>query len=53
MITNQASGGKVLHYHDDSDCSISAAFSINYHESVRRITYPNASFNDSGRLISD
>jgi tannase len=40
-------GGKILHYHGESDFSIPAASSVRFHESVRQIMYPQLSFNDS------
>lgn len=49
----QASGGKILHYHGESDFSIPTASSVRYYESVRQIMYPNASFNESGEMLDD
>lgn len=37
----QSSGGKLLHYHGESDPSIPAASSVHYWQSVRSIMYPN------------
>ncbi|GAP84734.2 putative tannase [Rosellinia necatrix] len=36
----QAAGGKLLHYHGESDSSIPAASSVHYWQSVRSIMYP-------------
>ena len=46
-------GGKVLHYHGESDNSIPTASSVRYHESVRQIMYPKLSFNDSTEALGD
>ena len=46
-------GGKVLHFHGESDNSIPTASSVRYYESVRRIMYPNISFNDSTTALND
>jgi tannase len=46
-------GGKVLHFHGESDNSIPTASSVRYHESVRSIMYPNLSFNDSTAALND
>ncbi|KAI1401698.1 hypothetical protein F4819DRAFT_316033 [Hypoxylon fuscum] len=37
----QASGGKLLHYHGESDYSIPAASSVHYWQSVRSVMYGN------------
>ncbi|KAI1746912.1 Tannase/feruloyl esterase [Xylaria castorea] len=43
-LTNfQSSGGKLLHYHGESDPSIPAASSVHYWQSVRNIMYPQLS----------
>ncbi|RDW69271.1 carboxylic ester hydrolase-29 [Coleophoma cylindrospora] len=49
----QAAGGKVLHFHGESDNSIPTASSVHYHESVRNVMYPNMSFNESSAAMSD
>ena len=46
-------GGKVLHFHGESDNSIPTASSVRYHESVRQIMYPNMSFNESTDALGD
>jgi tannase len=43
----RANGGKVIHFHGESDFSIPAASSVIYHDSVRKIMYPNQGFNES------
>ncbi|KAH8647443.1 feruloyl esterase-like protein B precursor [Tricladium varicosporioides] len=49
----QEAGGKILHYHGESDNSIPTASSVRYHESVRSIMYPNLSFNESTKAMAD
>lgn len=49
----QESGGKVLHYHGESDYSIPTASSVRYHESVREIMYPDMSFNESSAALNE
>ncbi|KAF7596966.1 hypothetical protein BBP40_011332 [Aspergillus hancockii] len=48
----QLAGGKVLHYHGESDPSIPAGSSVHYHESVRKIMYPDTSFNESSEALN-
>lgn len=40
-------GGKVIHFHGESDFSIPTASSVRYYESVREIMNPGLSYNDS------
>lgn len=47
LMPFQTAGGKVLHFHGESDNSIPTASSVRYHESVRSVMYPNMSYNDS------
>ncbi|KAM0158145.1 hypothetical protein ACHAPG_004242 [Botrytis cinerea] len=49
----QAAGGKVLHFHGESDNSIPTASSVRYHESVRSVMYPNMTFNESTEALGD
>ncbi|KAL4891841.1 putative tannase [Aspergillus ambiguus] len=49
----KASGGKVLHYHGESDNSIPPGSSVHYHESVRKIMYPGMSFNESSEALNE
>ncbi|KFZ11505.1 hypothetical protein V501_04735 [Pseudogymnoascus sp. VKM F-4519 (FW-2642)] len=46
-------GGKVLHFHGESDNSIPAASSVRYHESVRKIMYPDLSFKDGNTALNE
>lgn len=48
----RAAGGKVLHYHGESDNSIPTASSVRYHESVRSIMYPGMSYNASNAALN-
>ncbi|OCL14091.1 feruloyl esteras-like protein B precursor [Glonium stellatum] len=45
-------GGKVLHYHGESDNSIPTASSVRYWESVRSIMYPGMSYNASAAALN-
>jgi tannase len=49
----QKSGGKLLHYHGESDNSVPAASSVHYWQSVRDVMYSNFSSNDSVDAMSD
>ncbi|PLB47366.1 putative tannase [Aspergillus steynii IBT 23096] len=49
----QKAGGKVLHYHGESDNSIPAGSSVHYHESVRKIMYPGQSFEESSKALNE
>ncbi|MCJ1445285.1 MAG: hypothetical protein MMC23_005790 [Stictis urceolatum] len=49
----RAAGGKVLHYHGESDPSVPAASSVRYHESVRKIMYPDLSYNESVEALGE
>lgn len=49
----QSSGGKLLHYHGESDPSVPAASSVHYWQSVRSIMYPNATANASLDSLQD
>ena len=42
-----SNGGKLLHYHGESDPSVPAASSVHYWQSVRSIMYREMSFNES------
>ncbi|KAI9694812.1 MAG: hypothetical protein M1822_000428 [Bathelium mastoideum] len=46
-------GGKVLHFHGESDNSIPTASSVRYYESVRSIMYPDQSYNESTAALND
>lgn len=43
----QQAGGKVIHYHGESDNSIPTASSVRYFESVREVMFPTLSYNES------
>lgn len=45
-------GGKVIHYHGESDNSIPAASSVRYWDSVRSIMYPGMSYNASTAALN-
>jgi len=45
-------GGKVIHFHGESDNSIPTASSVRYWDSVRRIMYPRMSFTDSAAALN-
>lgn len=49
----QKNGGKILHYHGESDNSIPVGSSVLYHDSVRRTMYPGQSFNESHAAMAD
>ncbi|KAJ5098810.1 tannase [Penicillium argentinense] len=48
----QETGGKIIHYHGESDPGIPAGSSVHYHESVREIMYPDLSFEESTRKMN-
>lgn len=48
----QQAGGKILHFHGESDLSVPAGSSVHYHESVRQIMYPNSTFNESTSALT-
>ncbi|KAL3482789.1 tannase [Aspergillus germanicus] len=49
----QAAGGKILHIHGEVDPSIPAGTSTHYHEAVRRIMYPDMSFEKSTAALNE
>ncbi|ETS73339.1 Tannase [Pestalotiopsis fici W106-1] len=49
----QSSGGKLLHYHGESDPSVPAASSVHYWQSVRSVMYPDASDEESLETLQD
>lgn len=49
----QTHGGKILHYHGESDPSVPAGSSVLYHESVRRTMFPGESYNASVAKLDD
>ncbi|KAF2706308.1 tannase [Pleomassaria siparia CBS 279.74] len=53
-LTNfQKAGGKVLHFHGESDFSIPAASSARYFNSVRDIMFPGPDYNTSTTQLQD
>ncbi|KAK8200565.1 Tannase/feruloyl esterase [Phyllosticta capitalensis] len=46
-------GGKVIHFHGESDNSIPTASSVIYHDAVRKIMYPNMGLNESYAALQD
>ncbi|PSR79516.1 putative tannase [Coniella lustricola] len=49
----KGAGGKVIHFHGESDFSIPAASSVRYWNSVREVLFPHLSYNDSVSAIND
>ncbi|KAI0445326.1 Tannase/feruloyl esterase [Xylaria telfairii] len=49
----QSSGGKLLHYHGESDSSIPAGSSVHYWQSIRSIMYANLSDSEAQDALSD
>ena len=47
------SGGKLIHYHGESDNGIPASSSVLYYEAVRKTMYPQQSFNESVTQMDD
>lgn len=48
-----ANGGKLLHYHGESDPSVPAASSVHYWQSVRSVMYPDATDEESLETLQD
>jgi tannase len=49
----QGAGGKVIHFHGESDNSVPAASSVLYHEAVRTTMYGDLSFNESQQKLGE
>ena len=47
LSTYREAGGKVIHYHGESDGSVPPASSVRYYESVRSVMHPELSYNES------
>ena len=47
-----SAGGKVIHFHGESDNSVPTASSVHYRESVRKIMYPGMSYNASSEALN-
>ncbi|KAI9649687.1 hypothetical protein NHQ30_002268 [Ciborinia camelliae] len=43
----QSHGGKLIHYHGESDDSVPTSSSVHYYDSVRSIMYPDQAYNES------
>lgn len=46
-------GGKILHYHGESDDSVPPATSVHYYDSVRTTLYPSLSYNESVGALNE
>lgn len=46
-------GGKILHFHGESDPSIPAGSSVHYHRSVRKTMYPDLSDEEAHKALAD
>lgn len=46
-------GGRLLHFHGEADSSIPTAGSIRYHESVRKIMYPDLTFGKGNEKLNE
>jgi tannase len=53
LTTFQSSGGKLLHYHGESDPSVPAASSVHYWQSVRSVMYPDLAPAESLKQMED
>jgi tannase len=49
----KSSGGKIIHYHGEADNSIPTLSSVIYQEQVRRVMYPNTSYEPSLDQLHD
>lgn len=49
----QSNGGKIIHYHGESDPSIPAGSSVIYHEAVRKTMYPSLGYNESFAQLNE
>lgn len=53
LTTFKTSGGKLLHYHGESDPSIPAASSVHYWQAVRSVMYGNLTQEESLEALGD
>lgn len=53
LTTFSSTGGKLLHYHGESDPSIPTASSVHYWQAVREAMYGNKSYTDSLKELAD
>ncbi|OIW23907.1 tannase and feruloyl esterase [Coniochaeta ligniaria NRRL 30616] len=49
----QEGGGKIIHYHGESDNSVPAASSVMYQDSVRKTMYPELGFREGYSKLND
>lgn len=49
----RSTGGKVIHYHGESDDSIPTASSVRYYEAVRSVLNPGTTYNESVEAMND
>ncbi|KAL6922572.1 hypothetical protein FSST1_006598 [Fusarium sambucinum] len=53
LTTFRKAGGKLLHYHGESDPSIPAASSVHYWQSVRSVMYPHLSDAEAQKALTE
>ncbi|XEV01246.1 hypothetical protein FSHL1_006533 [Fusarium sambucinum] len=53
LTTFRKAGGKLLHYHGESDPSIPAASSVHYWQSVRSVMYPDLSDAEAQKALTE
>ncbi|KAJ5918851.1 tannase [Penicillium verhagenii] len=53
LTTFQKAGGKIIHYHGESDPSIPTGSSVHYHEMVRKIMYGDMTFEEGTKALND
>ncbi|CAL5873988.1 uncharacterized protein PFLUO_LOCUS8273 [Penicillium psychrofluorescens] len=49
----RSAGGKIIHIHGEQDNSVPTASSIHYYDSVRKIMYPNLSYQEGVAALDD
>ncbi|KAI0177283.1 Tannase/feruloyl esterase [Pestalotiopsis sp. NC0098] len=49
----QSTGGKLIHYHGESDPSIPSPSSVHYWQSVRSVMYPNMTDDEAQEALAD
>ncbi|PYH92599.1 tannase and feruloyl esterase [Aspergillus ellipticus CBS 707.79] len=53
LTSIQQTGGKILHFHGESDPSVPTGSSVHYYESVRQIMYPNKTIHEAAEAKGD
>ncbi|RAH43433.1 tannase and feruloyl esterase [Aspergillus brunneoviolaceus CBS 621.78] len=53
LTTIRKAGGKILHFHGESDSSIPTGSSVHYYESVRQIMFPDSGIQDGAHQLDD